>query len=241
MKRLFLILPLLCAVAVLATPPSVLMRQMVKPASAPPATKNFVRVTNLDGSGHDYAYAYPGTSVTINPTAGGTIVVFASGQPGASSMSVSDGVNTYHQAVFGTSANNDVGCCIATNVSGSSVTISVTMTGASDVGITVVEYTGASQFDVADGASATGTPSIALNTTSTDMVLCYWANESTDTPGTLVLDAGSVAAGVVHHGTGHYDELVEWLGGSSGFASGTWTVNGTGGHASSQYVAVALK
>ena len=181
--------------------------------------KNFVVVQNQKNAA--------GASVSITPTAGNTLIVFGESSL-SSTITVSDGVNSYTTLTNGVIGANQGIVAMASSVSGSTVTVA--MAGTLNAGINVYEVSGIIAFDQAAMVTTVSTPaSITLPaTTSSDFVMLYWMSEQADyasTP-TATLSPGSLSGNLLVHDTSWYGAWFDW-GAGAGIAANTYTCSAT--------------
>jgi len=182
---------------------------------------NFVRV----GFHHHYG-ASSNDSVTFTPAAGNFLVCFAS-QSGVTNITISDNsggnVWTSRQQVNMAGSSGRLAAFTSPTVLGVSTTVSVTASGGSDFGITVIEYSGVTGLDNS-GSAAGSTSAPSFTTSHTCIFVGGWADETSGPLTSQTLTPGSIAATTI--GTTdnvHLDGQYEWLNGSAGFSAGTYT------------------
>ncbi len=212
-----------------------------------PFPLGFTNVLTVSASKHfvrkQYVHQYPGSSITITPTAGDCLVAFCSTRS-INALNVSDGVNTWiNQQTAQQSASGATTLVAATalNVAGS--TVSITFSGSTaQLGITVIEYSGVTAVDASGQAVTSTTLPVVLTTTSSDMFVWGWGDEiaGMDTLTSEILTPGSVTGTLIQHDTSQYDAQWEFLNSSTGFSPGTYT-NTFVGSADGCLVVLALK
>ena len=182
-----------------------------------PATggaKNFVVVQNVKSD--------TTSSISITPTAGNALVVFAA-STSASTVTASDGVNSYTTITNGNVTGTQGIVAWAHSVSGSTVTVA--LTGAVNPAINVYEISGLTSVDAASQVASTSSPAATtLTTTASDLVIMYWCSETTDYAGTPTgtLSPGSLSGNLMLHDSSFYGAWFDW-GAGAGISANTYT------------------
>lgn len=233
---------------------SIVLQVFAQQGYLPNRRKSFLPATGGGGGGggggKSFAqvgivhHLYTGTSVTFTPTAGNALVCFASGG-GSAVIVISDNAgNTWSQLKTVSDPTHTslrmVGA-VALSVAGISTTVTATAVGTSDVGITVLEYSGVT--GVLD-SSANGSSTSIVNTltaSETCMFVLGWADETANSFTSTTLTPGSVSGSLAQRDTGHFDGQWAFLNAGAGFAANSYTITTAASAVSGSCIAICLK